>query len=93
MSKFPITVDEVGLKRRGRKDRIALPRPIIPDGGPWPRKLEPRQSVTALFDPTEIMALRAIGSIHKAYATTACGTTCYGESGALKDFIRLLAKT
>lgn len=89
LSKFAVTLDEVGLKRSWSRRRIALITPIIRDGGSWPRKLEPRESVIVNFDATQLLGLDRIGSVKQAYASTVCGTTCYGSSGALRDFIRI----
>ena len=89
LSKFAITVDEVGLKRSWSRRRAALVTPIIRDGNPWPRKLEPRESVVVHFDSTQLLGLERISSVKQAYASTVCGTTCYGSSGALRDFIRI----
>lgn len=89
LSKFAVTVDEVGLKRSWPRRRAALATPIIRDGHPWPRKLEPRESVIVHFDATQLLGLDRIGSVKRAYASTVCGTTCYGSSGALRDFIRI----
>jgi hypothetical protein len=89
LSKFPVTVDEVGLKPRWSGHRMAMPSPILPDQGEWPRRLEPRETVTVRFDPTELVASEIIESVSRAYASTACGSTCYGTSGALKEFLSI----
>lgn len=89
LSKFAVIVDEVGLKRAWSRRRMALVTPIIRDGNPWPRKLEPRESVVVQFDATQLLGFERIGSVTRAYASTVCGATCYGTSGALRDFIRI----
>ncbi|GAB4507352.1 MAG: hypothetical protein Tsb0026_02440 [Sulfuricaulis sp.] len=89
MSKFAVTVDEVGLMPSWSRKRMALVTPIIVDGGPWPRKLEPRESVIVRFDATRLLNLERIGSVKRAYASTVCGKTSYGSSGALRQFIRI----
>lgn len=89
LSKFAVTVDEVGLLSTRTRARMALVTPIILDGNPWPRKLEPRESVVVQFDATKLLGLERIGSVRRAYASTVCGTTCYGTSGALREFIRI----
>jgi hypothetical protein len=82
LSNFELTVDEVGFTLNGNKlkkgRRAAIPRPIVIDGEPWPRRLKPRESVSLYFhrpDPSE--------PIGKAYASTACGEVRYGDSPAL----------
>lgn len=89
MSRFAVTIDEVGLKPSWSQGRLALAVPIITDGKPWPRKLEPRENVVVYFDVIQLLGLENIGSVSRAYATTTCGTTCYGSSGALRDFVRI----
>jgi hypothetical protein len=89
LSKFAVTVDEVGLMRAWSRRRMALVTPIIMDGGAWPRRLEPRESVMIRFDATNLLGLKNIGRVTRAYASTVCGTTCYGKSGALRQFIRI----
>jgi hypothetical protein len=89
IGKFSVVVDEVGLLKRGTKQRIALVNPIIPDGGSWPRKLEPRESVMVHFETTKLLEARDIDRVKCAYASTTCGETASGTSGALVDFIRI----
>lgn len=91
ISKFAVIIDEVGLKRMWTRSRMTMINPIVPDGRPWPRKLEPRESVTVHFDATKLLDLDHIGAVRKAYASTVCGATRYGRSGALRDFIRIAA--
>lgn len=91
LSKFSVTVCEVGLNPKSRRGRMALAVPILSDDGSWPRKLEPRESILIFFDPTELISHERITSMTEAYASTVCGTTCYGSSGALKDFLRIAA--
>lgn len=88
LSKFAVTVDQVGLKPFLKRKRIALVNPVIRDGKPWPRKLEPRESVTVFFDVTNLLVAENIQSVKRAYASTACGVTCYGTSGALREFVK-----
>lgn len=90
MSKFPVTVDDVGLAPR-RGNRMALAWPLIKDGGAWPRKLEPREAVTVYFDPAKTLELDGIATVKTAYASTVCGTTVFGTSNALRDYIRIAA--
>lgn len=89
MSRFAVTVDEVGLTPSWSRKRMTLVVPIIKDEKPWPRKLEPRESVMVQFDATVLLELENIGSVRRAYATTKCGTACYGSSGALREFVRI----
>jgi hypothetical protein len=90
LSKFAVTVDDVGLVPRS-PTRMALAYPILHDGGAWPRKLEPRESVTFYFDSTRLLELKSIGTVKKANASTVCGHTAFGTSGALRDLVRIAA--
>lgn len=89
VGKFAVTVGEIGLTRSWSRQRIALAAPVPIDGGAWPRKLEPRESVTVRFVPTDLLGLNDIGRVTRAHASTVCGATCYGKSGALRQFIRI----
>ena len=81
LSTFAVTITEVGFTidghpRKGK--RAALPQPLLFDGKPWPRRLEPRQSVSTYFELHKLP--RKIG---KAYAFTDCLETELGDSPAL----------
>lgn len=89
LSKFPVTVEEVGLMPRWRRNRYALAAPILLDGGAWPRRLEARDSVVVRFDATKLLGLENIGVVNRAYASTRCGTTKSGRSRALSEFVRI----
>jgi hypothetical protein len=84
LSAFAVTVDEVGLFYRGTVNRGAIITPILADDGKWPRRLEPRSSVT-------IYAQRPQPHTHSikcAYARTECGVTQRGSSPALRQMSR-----
>lgn len=84
LSAFAVTVNEVGVFYHGTKQRGTFVMPITHDGGAWPRRLEPRTSVTIYGQrPTPTQ-----GRIKTAYAKTACGVTATGTSGALKQISR-----
>jgi hypothetical protein len=82
LSAFAVTVDEAGVLYSGTTDRGSLIQPVLADAGTWPRRLEPRSSVT-------LYAHRPISSnghrIKAAYARTACGVTKKGSSPALRQ--------
>lgn len=83
MSSFPVTISEVGLTKGSNKinktGRYAIVNPIIIDGKPWPRRLEPRESVS-------VYSQAILGhDIGKAYAKTSCDEVRYGDSPALKQ--------
>ena len=89
---FPIFVSEVGLTTKWSRRRMAMPLPKLIDGGDWPRKLEPRESVTAHFELTELLNTVNLKKAKSAYARTVCGELQKGTSGALKDLIRIVKK-
>lgn len=83
LSAFPVTIIEAGLTtdsfiaRKGK--RYPMMNPIVVDNKPWPRRLEPRESVSLY---AETPCYKNIG---QAYARTACGEFRYGDSPALKQ--------
>lgn len=81
LSSFPLTIDEVGIFFKGTDRRAAVVTPVLPDNGPWPRRLEPRSSISAysqLPEPRKGRRMRC------AYARTQCGRTVEGNSPAFK---------
>ncbi len=85
LSSFAVTIEEVGflLKGESTKRKFVIANPIMVDGGPWPRRLQTRESITTAFNPRD--AIHARAKITKAYARTACGEYVYGSSPALAD--------
>ncbi len=82
LSSFAVTVAEAGVFFHGTKARGAIIQPIMADGGEWPRRLEPRTSVTVY---AQNPATEAKHRIRCAYATTECGVTRTATSRALKQ--------
>jgi hypothetical protein len=87
LSTFSVTISEVGFRRRGTGHRMALIQPILPDGGPFPRRLEPRSGFTAYFAPGA-EARDGFECVTKAYARTECGEWRHGKSKALRAFAK-----
>jgi hypothetical protein len=86
LSDFAVTIEEVGFTLPHTADRrVASCSPLVLDNKPWPRRLEPRESVTAYLDPEGLHA-----DIGKAYAETACGERRFGTSPAFKELRQLL---
>lgn len=81
LSAFPLTVCEVGVLYHGTDARGTV-MPVLIDGGPWPRLLESRASVTVYFQRPEFDADHLIRC---AYAKTECGVTKTGTSPALRQ--------
>jgi hypothetical protein len=85
LSAFAVTVYDVGVLYEGTDQRGSIIRPIIVDGGPWPRRLEPRSSVTAYGAKPDSPRKNRIKC---AYAKTQCGCMATGTSGALRQIAR-----
>lgn len=86
LSTFAVTLDDVGFlfgrPTTSTPERACFMQPILTDGGPWPRRLEPRSSVTAYTDVTHLPLGR---SFWAAYARTACGELRHARSPALRQ--------
>ncbi|GAA3099618.1 hypothetical protein GCM10010520_51320 [Rhizobium viscosum] len=92
LSNFPITVSEVGFTLDGnniKRPRAAVVRPILIDGGAWPRRLVAREAVSIYLDHLDL--IRPGSKVGLAYAQTACGEVRYGVSEALKQFRKMVA--
>lgn len=85
LSAFAVTVKDVGVFFHGTDGRGSFVAPLLIDGGPWPRRLEPRSSVTVYGQRPESTPQQRIKC---AYAKTACGSTKTGTSPALKQIAR-----
>lgn len=84
LSNFALTITEVGLLFSGTSKRAAVIKPIIIDGGEYPRKLEPRTSFSAYMIPESVTGFDG-HRVKCAYATTDCGLTFKGNSPALRQ--------
>ena len=86
LSTFPVVISEVGVLYHGTKNRGAVIRPIIIDGGAFPRKLDPRTSFTAYTQPNVLENTHG-HMVKCAYASTDCGLMVKGNSPALKQMV------
>lgn len=82
LSAFAVTVYDAGVFFHGTKRRGAILNPVFSDGGQWPRRLEPRSSVSVY---SQIPESPDGHRIRCAYAKTQCGHTQTGTSPALKQ--------
>lgn len=82
LSPFPVTVREVGFLHSGLSDRAVVVQPVTTDNKGTPRRLEPREAVSFFM---ELPGRRKGRPLRCAYASTACGLTFTGTSGALKQ--------
>lgn len=83
LSAFPLTITEVGVLLRGTKARGAVTQPLLFDGGSWPRRLEPRTSVTGYL--REDAFRHEQHPIRCAYAKTDCDLIVKGKSAAMRQ--------
>ncbi len=82
LSAFAVTIEEAGVFYAKTKARGAYSPPVLLDGQGWPRRLEPRTSVTVYGQPPES---RPGHRLRCAYARTACGVVREGTSPAFKQ--------
>ena len=85
LSSFAVIIEETGVFYKGTDSRGAHTEPVLIDGGAWPRRLEPRSSVTVYGQrPTAELG----HALKCAYASTACGVTRRGTSPAFKQLAK-----
>ena len=89
MSKFTIVIEEVGFLAKGFVERMTVPNPRLGDNGNWPRKLEPRESVTIYGNLKDMFASHLSNNMYCAFAETSCGYTGTGSSKALEGFVEV----
>jgi hypothetical protein len=83
LSAFAVSIEEAGVFYKRTKNRGAIICPVFADGGTsWPRRLEPRSSVTVY---SQAPSSRSGHRIKCAYARTQCGVTVRAASPALKQ--------
>lgn len=90
LSKFDVTIDELGFTFVGSKERYIISGPIFGDQGEWPRKLEPRESFTAYCLLSELMNKPKGFKISSAYSGTSCDEFIEGTSDALKGLVEFM---
>jgi len=88
LSAFAVTVSEVGVFYGGTDVRGAYVQRVLADGKDWPRRLEPRSSVT-VYGQTP--SKKAGHPLKCAYASTECGVTQTGISPAFKALAKSVA--
>lgn len=84
LSAFAVSVSEAGVLYSGTRNRGAIINPLFANGGGWPRRLEPRSSITVYshLPPAHGRGIKC------AYARTECGVIKTGTSPALKQMAR-----
>lgn len=81
LSLFPVTVDDAGVFFHGTKNRASIIQPVFTDNGSWPRRLEPRSSVSIY---SELPYSTSGRKIRCAFVRTQCGRVETGTSPALR---------
>ena len=86
----PVTVSEVGFALSGGDDaRMVFIDPIIPDAGPFPRRLEPRSAFSLFYDSL-VWDQEEFKRAKWGYAKTDCGKVFKGKkTGAFKQAKRM----
>lgn len=74
LSAFPVTIREVGFLLHNSKQRLVIVTPTTTDGGPYPRILQPRSSVSLLASRDDFSEDQ-INAFQFVYAKTSCGVT------------------
>jgi hypothetical protein len=87
-SKFDVTINEIGFFNSKTNGRYSIPEPILKDSGKWPRKLEPRESVTLYADLSSIFDIEHLPFVTSAFAVTSCNHTETGVSESLIQLVR-----
>ncbi len=83
LSAFPVTVSEVGIYYSGTDKRSVIPNPVTSDGGPFPRRLEPRSGVSLYSErPRSVIDGNKMKCV---FAKTDCGVVRKGNSPAFKQ--------
>lgn len=90
MSAFPVVIHEAGFFNSKGHRIINVNTPTIRNG-PFPVRLEPRCSLTALFSP-EILLEAEKSEFLSAYASTECGVTARSSHGAFRGIIDEMRK-
>ena len=85
VGKFAITLNEVGLMKRGQQPRFTFRDATDLGGNVLPRRLEPREDVTLHFKISALRGVPELTRATRAYAHTACGEFRYGNSAALRE--------
>ena len=88
LGSFAVTIDRIGFVNERKEDDFTIVSPIRVDGGPWPRRLEPHESVK-LYALADERFLSSLPSIKAAFAETSTNVLVSGTSKAFKRLRRL----
>lgn len=76
LGRFAVTLSMVGLTTGRPHSEFLVLNPEIPDGGAYPRRLEPRDGFTVFI--SQEGKREQFLSVRRPYATTLCGAKCLG---------------
>jgi hypothetical protein len=87
-----VTVDTVGyiVKGKGAPLQIDQPQPV--DKGSWPRRLEPRESVTVTGSLPDLLSSKKCSKITSAFVSTQCGIVRKGSSESLRQLVEYASR-
>lgn len=85
ISAFAVTISDAGVFFKDTDNRGSIINPMFSDGGNWPRRLDPRSSITVY---SQIPKSENGHKIKCAYAKTQCGVIATGNSAALKQIAK-----
>ena len=86
LSKFPVTLREVGLLTDQKRQRAIHPHAQLSIGERLPLRMEPRTSISVHFPPDFLLS-DAITSVDCAYASTDCGETVESTGNDVKQMV------
>jgi hypothetical protein len=93
LSSFDVTIDSIGFLPSKGNDIITIITPIILSSNKeFPRKLEPRESVTIYSNLDALIHFDSAYLIKTAFAKTACGHRATGKSKALDELVKFCKK-
>ena len=88
LSKFDVTIDQVGFLNTETNKIDTTPQPIFMDNSKWPRKLKPREGFTLYAKLENILKTPHLSSIYSAFAKTTCGHIGEGTSESLSHLVK-----
>jgi hypothetical protein len=90
LSAFAVTISGVGVLYHGTRDVGWIMQPLLTDGSKLPKRLEPRESMTAYCAP-EMIDDPHFAMVRCAFAKTQCDHQATGVSPALRHMAKTAA--
>ncbi len=89
LSTFAVEIHSVGLLLKGTRERMGIFDPTHKSGDSWPKRIEPRGSVTVHGLLQDVLSSAKVSLVECAYAETVCGHVGKGSSKALERLLEL----